>query len=92
MGMSEMGKGKDRDFRGQRLSQKHKERFSKSGETLVASKSADEEHTIEKRSTKLYNYIIFLLGLFNMGTNRNRKKQASRQKQVRQRSNYHICL
>lgn len=52
------GIGKDRDFRGQRLSQKYKERFSESGEKLVA---GDAEYVMA--NTKLYKPIRFLLGL-----------------------------
>lgn len=42
----------------------------------MASKSADEEHATEKRSTKLYNPIIFLLGLLEA----NRQKAKSQTK------------
>ncbi len=49
---------------------------------LVASKSADEEHATEKRSTKLYNPIIFLLGLLTQEQKKPQKNYIRMSKQT----------
>jgi len=76
--------GKDRDYGGQTLNQKHEEMLSEGGKNLVATKAEDEEHVLEGRNTTPHDSIFFLFGLL--------KEVQQTQNIIRQSSShYYIC-